>query len=300
MKKILRKIEPAIIKNIRVKFINQRYQARYKKLILDYYKDKIEGEDKEIDEVISYVKGNTAEVLPYDFKEKYELMKPSVNVYRESENQFPYIIHNAKKLYFPKKMNDKEVINYYISILTEQDVNSPHRYIEEGFDLSQIKIVADVGCAEGIFSLELVEMVDEIHIFEVDDNWIEALKLTFKPFGDKVKFINKFVSDNNNELSLSLDTYFKEKRVDLLKVDVEGMERKVLNGSKAMFEKGSIKHALVCTYHLEDDYQILKDILEEFNFEVNHSYGYMIFYGFNNLKEPYIRRGLIRAKLMEG
>ena len=44
----------------------------------------------------------------------------------------------------------------------------------------------DAGCAEGYTSLEVVEEVDHLYLFECDEAWIEALEATFALWREKV------------------------------------------------------------------------------------------------------------------
>ncbi|MDR2097290.1 MAG: hypothetical protein LBP37_02080 [Spirochaetaceae bacterium] len=53
----------------------------------------------------------------------------------------------------------------------------------------------------------------------------------------------------------------------------------------------------LCTYHRQNDALELETILKKHGFSTSYSDGYMLFiYGDEPLKEPYLRRGLIRAQ----
>ena len=68
----------------------------------------------------------------------------------------------------------------------EQDKRSPHFYgIKENI-LPQTVFV-DVGAAEGLISLEIIEKVKEVYIFESDTAWVNALKKHLKNM--RIKFI---------------------------------------------------------------------------------------------------------------
>lgn len=47
-------------------------------------------------------------------------------------------------------------------------------------------MIADIGSAEGNFSLSNIENVKKVYLFESDKEWIEALEATFRPWRDKV------------------------------------------------------------------------------------------------------------------
>ena len=90
-------------------------------------------------------------MLPYDFIWKYDDM--IVQVLRDSSSGFPYVIHGDERLFFPKDWDEKRIRAYYISLMTEQDAESPHCYFSEDFQVGDGEIFVDVGCAEAYSSL---------------------------------------------------------------------------------------------------------------------------------------------------
>ena len=92
----------------------------------------------------------------------------------------------------------------------EQDLRSPHHYLDSIEEVKG-KTFVDVGSAEGFTSLEVIEKASHIYLFEQDTLWIEALNATFEPWKDKVSIIPKYVSNNNSEQEITLDTFFKIK-----------------------------------------------------------------------------------------
>jgi hypothetical protein len=74
------------------------------------------------------------------------------------------------------------------------------------------------------------------------------------------------------------------------------VELQVLNGmEKVLSVQKNIKIA-VCTYHRKHDAEEMNNILLTNGFHTEFSKGYMIFPNDNELTEPYLRKGLIRAK----
>ena len=63
--------------------------------------------------------------------------------------------------------------------------------------------------------------------------------------------------------STRLDTYFKDTKVDLMKIDVEGSETQVLRGLKNMPNIDNI--LLEC--HLDRDWHEIKILLQDYNFQ---------------------------------
>ena len=62
-----------------------------------------------------------------------------------------------------------------------------------------------------------------------------------------------------------------------------------------MIKKTKKMKIALCTYHAQADYNKYSKMLKSLDMRFMHK-GYMIFYWDKNLKFPYLRRGLIRAK----
>ena len=74
------------------------------------------------------------------------------------------------------------------------------------------KSLLDVGSAEGIFTLDVIDLIEHAYLFECDDEWVEALEATFLPWKDKITIVRKYVSDMDDENNTTLDSYFQVKR----------------------------------------------------------------------------------------
>lgn len=105
-------------------------------------------------------------------------------------------------------MSNDEWRNTYIQLLLEQDEESPHRYIKSNRIPDSNTIFADLGAAEGFLALDFIDKVKKIYLFECDPDWIEALKMTFGPWENKVEIVNRYVSDVTSEKTVSLDDFF--------------------------------------------------------------------------------------------
>jgi hypothetical protein len=93
-------------------------------------------------------------------------------------------------------------------------------------------IVADIGAAEGIFALSVVEKEKEIYLFECEEKWIEVLKKTFEPWQEIVRIVNKYIMDDSADKSITLDDFFLNKEINFVKADIEGYETLLLKGAK--------------------------------------------------------------------
>lgn len=95
----------------------------------------------------------------------------------------------------------------------EQDEQSTHNYkLNIVKDNKNIKIVAEVGSAEGFMALDLIDWVDKVYLFECDEEGIEALNKTFENYKHKVEIVKKYICATNNKDSITLDSFFEGKK----------------------------------------------------------------------------------------
>jgi hypothetical protein len=266
-----------------------------RKKILEYFAllpdDEVNEDHRE---VLDYLRSNEVRIFPYPFHNDYSAGQ--IEVKYDSGKGLRYVIQEGKRLYFKKRWGTKRIRIAYSDLMREQDVKSPHRYLAGSFQAEENDIIADIGAAEGNFSLSVVEKVRKVYLFEYDREWIDALRATFEPWQDKVEIIAKFVSGINDESHIRFDTFIEShKDVNFLKIDVDGAESEVLGSCKELFRSaGPLKIAL-CTYHKNNDELDFITLLEDYGFIVTPSKGYMINYYDKKMKAPYLRRGLIRG-----
>lgn len=246
--------------------------------------------------ILSFLKTNNLAVFPYKFPEEYKAT--DIEIFTDTERNLFYMLWEGKKLYYKKGGGLKKAQEYFNSLRLEQDVRSPHRYLTRNFDVEENDVVVDVGAAEGNFSLSVIERVKHVYLFEMDENWIEALEATFAPWKDKVTVVQKFVSDKTFDNRITLDDFFGDKgAVDFIKGDVEGVEADVLNGALGLIDKQKKLKVAICTYHRQEDAETLNTMLTNLGFKNSFSDGYMIYYyGRSNVvREPFLRRAVLRA-----
>ncbi|HEY9117177.1 MAG TPA: FkbM family methyltransferase, partial [Roseivirga sp.] len=238
---------------------------------------------------------NYLDVFLYPWRNKYNWRE--VEVFYDDERDLRYVLSENKKLYFKRSWDEERIKKAYNFLRIEQDQDSPHRYLTEDFQFKSQGILADIGAAEGNFSLQVVNSASFIHLFEMDHEWVEALQATFAPWSQKVRIINAFVANSESDNQIKLDTYFEgQARPDFIKIDVEGSELSVLEGANSIIKDAhdDLKIAL-CTYHRQTDSSTFKKYLEKVNFKVSFSQGLMIYLNDPKLAPPYFRKGLIRA-----
>ena len=298
VKNILKSIVPKLWWEKTVSLIEHRrhyqYLEKLRSSILQFLKDK-QNRTSEESEVLTYLTSHPISVFPYDFQSKYD--KSSIEVLHDDHNSLPYVMHEGKRLYFKRSYTDAKIRSLYHGLQLDQDPDSPHLYLTTEFNLDANDVIADIGAAEGNFSLSNVERVKRIYLFESDQEWIEALEATFNPWKDKVTICHKFVSNSNTGQAISLDKFAEDHPdITFVKVDIEGEEARFLDGSKGFLQSKNAFKMAICTYHKQQDEVEFTRLLESYGLQVEPSKRYMIFYHDHTIGKPYLRRALLRAE----
>ncbi|MEG1648585.1 MAG: FkbM family methyltransferase [Rikenellaceae bacterium] len=279
-----------IFKKLYIKVI---YKIIIKSKILKYLKsqDTLNEEQKEVQ---TFLENNPCHTYPYEFVKQYSMS--GIKVLTDDSCGLKYVMSAGKRLYFKRAWSDSKIRRCYKNISLEQNPQSPHCYLTPYFNVDKDDHVMDVGCAEANFSLSIVDKVSHISLFEVDEQWIEALNMTFKPWKDKVTIINRYVSDTTDSSNITIDDYVSQGNpISFIKADVEGAEEIVLSGAKEFFKSPQKLKVAVTTYHKQQHANIIHKILTDAGLKCSYSKGYMILKNQGNLVEPYLRKGLIYA-----
>ena len=223
------------------------------------------------DEIDCFITWGKTDMIPYPWK-SYYLSLPVELVDEESKN-LVYTIYESKRLYLPRQKVGK--VEYIRNLYAEQDSRSPHRYFDDSHCVRENEVFVDVGGAEALTSLEVVDRAQKIVIFEGESMWNEALHATFSPYGNKVAIVNKFVSNISEGDCIRVDDYFTDSSQSLFfKVDIEGAERKFLEGAMNILKRNNVRLSL-CTYHNYEDACEFKEILEEMGYETRFTSGWI-------------------------
>lgn len=246
-------------------------------------------------EVIKYLEINPVSIFPYQFNSTY--MPDMIEVFFDKDRGLKYVMLDGKKLYFRQQWTKRRIQRAFAELSREQDPGSPHRYLGNGFSVGENDVIADIGAAEGNFSLSVIDRVKKVYLFESDSRWVDALKATFEPYSEKAVIVKKRVSDIDDSGNVRMDTFYDScGDITFLKIDVDGAERQVLKGCKALFSGNKPLKVALCTYHKEEDENQFAELLKGYGFNVSFTKGYMIPYYDKKLKAPWLRRGLIRAE----
>lgn len=295
IQRIWQKVSPNFLL-VFVRFIlePQSYKKRRKAVLAHFKNFNKETLPPQIHEGLKYLRCHKYSPFPYKWTQKYDNLLPKV--FHDKENQCFYTLFDGKKMYFPKRYTTTKVIWAFRTILKEQDPHSPHLYLTSDFQVESGSIVVDAGVAEGNFALSVVDKARRLYLIECNIEWMEALKLTFAPWKEKVVFVNKYMSDVQSDTTTSIDTLVipENRESYFIKLDIEGFEQKALSGMKRLVASGNPIKMNVCTYHRLNDFNKIEAILQSYGFTRQVSDGYVLY--FQTGEEPSFRKALIRAE----
>jgi methyltransferase FkbM-like protein len=251
--------------------------------------------DPDVAEAVDYLRKNPLDNFPYPFAENYTASENRVK--HNPKIGLRYVQHQGNRLYWREGAKRRRIRRNYNALRIEQDERSPHRYLTPEFAVDAGDIVADIGCAEAILALDVVERARHLYLFESDGRWIKALEATFSPWKDKVTICHATLgAQSGEEGRVALDDYFANKPApNFYKLDVEGSEAAVLNGARRTLARAVNPRLAVCTYHRPEDEANLAALLRELGFTPKPSRGYILLYDEKDFEPPYFRRGLLRA-----
>lgn len=275
----------------------ERLKVQRKAVLNHFSKINDQSLATEIREGLKFLKYHKYTPFPYKWTQKYDNLLPEV--FFDDNSQTFYAMFEGKRMYFPKSYNRTKVIWAVRSILKEQDAASPHLYLTHNFQVEDDSIIIDAGVAEGNFALSVVQKARKLILIECEPEWMEALKLTFAPWKEKVQFVEKYMSDSLSDTTVSIDSLVTPEPGNkyFIKMDIEGYEQLALSGMNNLLASGCHVKMNVCTYHRPNDLVEIKATLESSGFSCEVSDGYVLF--FQPDEEPSFRKVLIRANKLQ-
>ncbi|MFA6133507.1 MAG: FkbM family methyltransferase [Phycisphaerae bacterium] len=269
-------------------------KRRLRGLVLSYYRN---TEDPEIRKIVEYIESHPAldlEPGTRPLSAAADFARPTdFSVRRDGGCPFPSVIIGKNRVYFPADFSDAQVQAAVATACCEAHPESPHAYLSDMFNVDKGDVAVLAGASDGIFCLSIIERVARVYLFEPDKRWIEPLGLTLASWKDKVNIVPLFLGNKDGDGWTSLDRYLanKEQVVNYLQADVEGGETDVLQGAREILRKSRPVRVSICCYHKSGDQAQLSSLLTTLGFEIAYSPGYYLQY-----REPYLRRGVIRAR----
>ncbi len=270
----------------------------YKLLIHKLENNYRTSEDPEIQQILENIK-KQGYVLPYnqDFIKKHTIAKKNMpKVYYDEEAGMHYVFLDDKRMYYPKGHSEGSVLGQVCFCCLEQDENSPHRYLDETFQVMEGDIVIDAGVAEGNFALCVVEKAKKVYLVECEHEWVEALEKTFEPWREKVVIIEKMLGNQDDDTHIMIDSFVEEGEVNFIKLDVEGAEIDSLKGASKVLDNSKHAKCAICAYHRKYAEKDIRVFLEEKGFYTTTTKGYMFFKeDMDSWTDGELRRGIVRA-----
>ena len=250
-------------------------------------------EDREVQEVLRFVRTCGAQMLPYAWVEEYRAA--DFDVATDASGLLRVNVRSAP-VFFPSSFTSEEVARAVANALAEQDFRSPHAYWCKRFSRNDDDIAVLVGASDGIYALQLVDHVSHLYLFEADATWFNALARTLRPWKDKVTLVEGIVGERTGGGTVSLDAFFEAEGVlpTYIQADVEGAEAAVIAGARGILSRAGRISLSICCYHRQDDEATLRESLGGVGLDVHTTAGYMLLWP-QLLSPPYLRRGVIHA-----
>ncbi|MDR2590992.1 MAG: FkbM family methyltransferase [Oscillospiraceae bacterium] len=229
---------------------------------------------------------------------KIKLKKVTLSQPETELDTFTFI-NNILEIFTTYLLNDVDkniLYDFFDSVPFHQYFSGPYEY--EKVKLSSNDIVIDAGANEGLFSALCSAKGCSAYAFEPIPQTITHLNATAK-LNPNITICNYALSDfcgdinfnydsilpvaatyvenslginkNNSELikckTITLDSFVDQcnlPKIDFIKADIEGAERDMLRGAKNVLKDFAPKLS-ICTYHLPDDPQVLRELILEAN-----------------------------------
>lgn len=231
------------------------------------------------------------------------LTKPKVNVIAKKyiksiTNADDFLIEfnvTSKILFWPKTFS----IDRLDQVVAETfDIDDWHFYQKEHTVIEEGEILLDIGTAEGLFPLTVIDKCKHIYLIEPSKTFSDCLQKTFNEYPEKVTLHNVAVgnqdgriyfneasldgsvtseqSSKNNEIAIhKIDTLIGNNRITYLKADIEGFEQEMLKGALQTITNNKPKIAIT-TYHTannpEDIIALIKSYVPEYKYYVKGIY----------------------------
>jgi FkbM family methyltransferase len=183
-------------------------------------------------------------------------------------------------LYWPVQFPTDSIYQVTAETFDNQDW---HYYQKEPTRVQAGEVLLDVGTAEGLFPLTVVEQCRKIILVEPHPLLYRALRQTFAAFPETVQIIHSAAGNQQGELyfqggsltghlSATGDAGEKvpvnkiddlvppDQRITYLKADIEGFELPMLQGAAETIKRNKPKIAIT-TYHLENDPKAIIDFV---------------------------------------
>lgn len=237
------------------------------------------------------------ELLKFLAKPKVDtIAKKFIKSIETTEDFNKVTFHNLdKQLYWPTKFS----VNGIHQVTAETfDTNDWHYYQYGTTQIEDGEILLDIGTAEGLFPLVVIDKCSHIYMIEPSQYFFQSLSKTFDFFSDKTSIFNVAVGAKKdtvffNEDSLdgqiavesvsgrsitveTVDALIGTNKITYLKADIEGFEYEMLQGAKETIKQNKPKIAIT-VYHKQNDSKkiiaLIKSFVPEYKYFVKGIHG---------------------------
>lgn len=209
------------------------------------------------------------------------------NPYKERHNFLTFFLGEFGELVAPHILNDFSMLR----------TEGPYCYHD--VDINAGEVVLDMGANIGLFSAAAAAVGCKVYAFEPTHFVAEYLRKTAKLYNGQIEVKEAAVCDYDGQIeftqapedchdiggstilvndrpdtfikglvsAVTVDRFVQEnglQRVDFIKADIEGAERKMLMGAQKTLREYAPKLA-ICTYHLSDDKEVLTELILKAN-----------------------------------
>lgn len=256
----------------------------------------------ELQKCINYINKQGIDVFCYS--DMHVSLFSRNEIHYDKEKQMFYTLYLDKRLYLKRSINSvDQAVRVVNDLAIEQLQQSPHCYLTNCFKPKENDTIFDIGCAEGNFTLSVIDVIDKAYLFECDMEWIEALQATFEPWKEKVEIVPLMVSNENSDTTVTLGEFCRKRdidNIDFVKMDVEGAEERVVEGATDLFHHRKIKKIAIAIYHNYEDEEKFCQFLKRSDYDIEIPGRYMFWntnFEISKLSKKIYTHGIIRATL---
>ncbi|NBL65784.1 FkbM family methyltransferase [Flavobacterium sp. NST-5] len=162
-----------------------------------------------------------------------------------------------------------------------------HFYQKQHTEVSQGEIILDIGTAEGLMPLTVIDKCQHIFMIEPSASFVKTLSKTFQNYPKKTTIYNYAVGNEDGVISFDenslegmisneatpqtnsveihkIDSIFSDnQKITYLKADIEGFEEEMLRGAENTIKRNKPKIAIT-TYHTQNNPKEIIDIITGF------------------------------------
>jgi FkbM family methyltransferase len=179
------------------------------------------------------------------------------------------------------------------------DIHDWHYYQKKHTKIEKGDILLDVGTAEGLFPLTVIDKCKHVYMVEPSRIFYNSLQQTFAKYKEKLTIFHVAVGNEDGVIAFDedsldgkvaetskantysidiskIDSLFKnDERITYLKADIEGFEEEMLKGAEQTIKRNKPKIAIT-TYHTQNNpdeiISIIKGFVPEYNYYIKGIY----------------------------